>query len=377
MSDARPGVFFLSDKLESPPREGNHVHVLALARSLAPLVPTRVFGWMDASQTAPPHLVPLDPADAPKGRLARKRYYAARAFEVIDREASAGSVVWVRIYATALVTLPRLRARRRAGLRSLYDASSFLRLEVAGAPNPLATLLRGFVEERLWRHFDLVRTLNDPMRDYLVGHGVPAERILVIPVGADPQAECWRPRGAPHRLLYVGSAMRWQGLPVLLEAMRILARRAPAVRLSLVGPSAAELAGLVLPPNVRALGSVPHEGIGRVYLDHDLLVLSRPRTPLTEMVTPMKIPEAMAYGMPILCTDLAAVRWAVGDDGAFLVREGGAEALAAAIEAALADPVALAATGSRARERSARYTWDVIGRMIARELFPADQRPVP
>jgi len=123
------------------------------------------------------------------------------------------------------------------------------------------------------------------------------------------------------------------------------------------------------PDNVVGLGRVPHEDIGRVYLEHDLLVLSRPRTPLTETVTPMKIPEAMAHGMPILSTDLAAIRWATGDDGAFLVRETGPEALADALLAALADPAALAAVGARARERAARFAWDEIGRTIARELF--------
>ena len=282
-------------------------------------------------------------------------------------------MVWVRNYSTALLALPGLRRRRRAGLRSVYDASSILRLEVPDASNRFAASLRSIVEERLWPHFDRVRTLNDPMRDYLVRHGVPAERIMVIPVGAEPQAERWRLRGAPRRLLYVGSAMAWQGLPTLVEAMRILECRSPQVGLSVVGPSAEALAGLSLPGNVRVLERLPHAEIARVYLDHDLFVLPRPRSPLTEIVMPMKILEAMAFGMPILVTDLDAIRWTTGSDGAFLVREGGPEALAAAIEAALADPGALAATGARALARSARFTWDEIGRAIADELFPGSE----
>ena len=369
MSTARPGLFFLSDQLESPPLLGYQIHVLALIRAVSPLVPTRGFCWMAASPPPPASLVRLDSAAAPRGNLARKRYYVARAFEHIDREVTPGSVVWVRNYSTALLALPGLRRRRCAGLSSVYDASSILRLEVPDASNRLAASLRSFVEERLWPHFDRVRTLNDPMRDYLVGHGVPAERITVIPVGVEPQAERWRLRDAPRRLLYVGSAMAWQGLPTLIGAMHILAGRSPQVGLSVVGPSAEELAGLALPENVRVLGRVPHAEIGRVYLEHDLFVLPRPRSPLTEIVMPMKILEAMAFGMPILVTDLAAIRWTTGSDGAFLVREGGPEALATAIEAALADPGTLAATGARALDRSARFSWDEIGRAIVRELF--------
>jgi glycosyltransferase involved in cell wall biosynthesis len=378
VSTAVPGLFFLSDQLESPPRLGYQIHLLALIRAVGPLVRTRGFCWMDASSPRPAGLVPLDPAAAPRGNLARKWRYVARAFEQIDREAAPGSVAWVRNYSTALLALPGLIRRRRTGLRSVYDASSFLRLEAADAPDRLLAFLRVLVEERLWPHFDRVRTLNEPMRDFLVGHGVPAERIMVIPVGAEPQAERWRLREAPRRLLYVGSSMAWQGLPTLLEAMRILAGRSPEVRLSLVGPSAADLAGLALPANVRALARVPHAEIARVYLEHDLFVLPRPRTPLTEIVTPMKLHEAMAFGLPILATDLGAVRWATGSDGAFLVRESTPEALAAAIEAALADPGALAATGARGLERAARFTWDEIGRAIVRELFPgSESHPAP
>jgi glycosyltransferase involved in cell wall biosynthesis len=369
MKPGGPGLFFLSDQLASPPRLGYQVHLLELIRSIGPLVPTSGFCWMASSPPPPAGLVPLDRTAAPRGMLARKWYYVTRAFKHIDREATPGSVVWVRSYSTALLALPGLRWRRRAGLRSVYDASSFVRLEVPDAPNRFAAFLRSVVAERLWPHFDLVRTLNDPMRDYLINRGVPPERILVIPVGAEPQAERWRLRGTPRRLLYVGSVMGWQGLPTLIEAMRILERRAPEIQLSLVGPTVAELEGVALPANVRALGRVPHEAINRTYLEHDLCLLPRPRTPLTEAVTPMKLLEAMALGMPILATDLAAVRWVTGLDGAFLNREGGPEALAAAIEAVLADPGAMVATGARALERSARFSWDEIARAIVRELF--------
>ena len=257
MSAARPGLFFLSDQLESPPSLGYHVHLLALIRAGGAFVPTRGFAWMTAPPSPADGLVRLDPATAPRGNFARKWNYVTRAFEHIDREAGPGSVVWIRNYSTALLALPALRSRRRSGLRSVYDVSSIERLEVPDAPNRFTAFLRSLVAERLWPHFDVVRTLNDPMRDYLVRMGVPAERIVVIPVGCEPQAEHWQLRDAPRRLLYVGSTSAWQGLPTLIDAMRLLERRAPQVRLSLVGPSAGELAALALPANVSALGRVP------------------------------------------------------------------------------------------------------------------------
>jgi len=369
LSAAGPSLFFLSDQLETPPRLGYQIHVLSLAAAAAPHIRTRALCWAGAGAPVAPHLVTLDPAAAPRANLARKLHYLRRAFEVIDREAAPGSVVWIRNYSTALLALPWMARRRRAGLRFLYDAASILRLEARESPDRIAAEWRGCADEWLWRRFDLVRTLNGPMRDYLVARGVPAARVLVFPVGAEAQAARWSPHGEVRRLLYIGSAMAWQGLPELIEAMGRLEAVHPGVRLSVVGPGRHELGGVRVPGNVDVLGRVPHADIGRIYLEHDLFVLPRPRTPLTELVSPMKIPEAMSFGIPILASDLPAIRWTTGDDGALWVRGEGAGALAEALRAAIADPAGLAAVAARGLERSAEFEWDTIGRRIVEALF--------
>jgi glycosyltransferase involved in cell wall biosynthesis len=372
VSASGPRITFLSDLLEWPAREGFQIHLMGLVRAAARVTTARALCWTAGPAAgAPAEIAPLDSRAAPRGKLARKLHYVSSGFDLIDRAAAPGSVAWVRYYLTALLALPGLRQRRRAGLRSVYDASSLLRYEIAGASSRLAGTVRAFAEERVWRHFDRVRTLNEPMRDYLVRNGVPAERVFVLPVGSEAQPRTWRLEGAPCRLLYVGSAAAWQGLPTLLGAMRRLAGRRPGVTLTLVGPSPADPALRDAPPNVQALGSLPHGEIARACLEHHLFVVPRPRTPLTETVTPMKLVEAMACGVPILASDLEAIRWTTGADGAVLVREcGDPEALATAIERALADPAALQATGARGLERSAAFTWEAISRGLARELFP-------
>ncbi len=372
MNETGPRLTILSDLLAWPPREGFQIHLMGLVRAARRFVPARALCWTAADPGAVPgEVAPLDLAAAPAGKLARKLHYVSSGFSLVDRGAPAGSVAWVRYYLTALLALPGLRRRRRSGLRSVYDASSLLRLEIPGATSHFAASLRALAEERVWRHFDRVRTLNQPMRDYLVRQGLPPERIFVVPVGTDPQPETWRLEGPPCRLLYVGSAMAWQGLPTLLEAMRILAPRRPGVTLSLVGPSPDDPALRGAPRNVRPLGPLPHAEVARACREHHLFVVPRPRTPLTETVTPMKLVEAMACGMPILASELEAIRWTTGPDGAVLLRDcGDPEALATAIEQALADPAALEAVGARALARSARFTWEAVGRAIATELFP-------
>jgi len=353
-------VVFLCDTLEMPPRSGYQIHVTSLARAFERRMPARALAWSEGA--GPPWLTALPREKAPRHKLARKQRYVREAVAWIERHAAPGSVLWVRGYSTALLLLPFLRTRApKLGLRALYDASSFETLE-AGT---LAGRARGLVEEKLWGAFDRVRTLSEPMRDYLVAKGVPAERVLVIPVGAESRTAAWMPRAQATRLLYVGGAADYQGLASLLAAMEIVARERPEVSLSVVGPEAVPGA----PASVRFPGRVPHDQVASFYLEHDLFVLPRPRTPLTELVVPMKLPEAMSFGMPILATDLGSVRWVLGGEQAQLVADNEPVTLARALLSALADPGRLAAWGSAARARSERFSWDVVAGEAVRALF--------
>lgn len=369
MRRAEPTLVFACDQLEAPPRLGFHLHLLALAQAAAGHVPVRVFCWGDPAGGHPDHVAALDPGPAPAGALARKRHYAARVIEWLDAHAAPGSVLWVRGYSTALLLAPRLRLAADRGVRTVYDAASFLRLEMRAGTNPFLGAVRGFIEEQLWPHFDFVRTLSDPMGDYLLRRGVRRDKVLVIPVGSERRRERWRPHAEPTRLLYVGSGADWQGLPQLIEAMRLVAGRDPRLSLSVAGLARDQAADGDLPANVSFLGRVPHSELAALYLSHDLFVLPRPRTPLTELVVPMKIPEAMSFAMPILGTDLGALRWMVGADGAFLVPDNLPATLAGGIHEALADGRRLAARGERAGERWERFSWERIGEETARLLF--------
>jgi glycosyltransferase involved in cell wall biosynthesis len=355
-------VIFVCDTLEMPPRTGYQIHVTSLARAFERRVPAHAIAWSPNGDSPAPWLAPLPAAQAPRHRLARKRRYVREAVAWIEEHAAPGSVLWVRGYSTALLLLPFLSTRRdKLGLTALYDASSFETLE-AGT---IAGRARGLVEEKLWGAFDRVRTLSEPMRDYLVGKGVPADRVLVVPVGAESRRTTWTPRPVPSRLLYVGGAADYQGLQALLVAMEIVSRERPQARLSVVGPE--PVAGA--PASVSFPGRVPHDEVASFYLAHDLFVLPRPRTPLTELVVPMKLPEAMSFGMPILATDLGSVRWVLGGESAQLVADNEPRTLARAVLEALADPARLAAWGAAARERSERFSWDAVAADCVRALF--------
>ena len=79
----------------------------------------------------------------------------------------------------------------------------------------------------------------------------------------------------------------------------------------------------------------------------DALLLTSEREGLNRSVL-----EAMASGKPVIGTDTRGIRDAVGPDAGWVVGHSDATALAAAIEAAAADPAQLARRGASARKRA-------------------------
>lgn len=69
--------------------------------------------------------------------------------------------------------------------------------------------------------------------------------------------------------------------------------------------------------------------------------------------------EAMASGVPVVCSDLPGFREVAGDQ-AVLVPPGDADALAAALRRVLADPEQRERMSHASRQRAAEYDWDVL-----------------
>lgn len=207
------------------------------------------------------------------------------------------------------------------------------------------------------------------MADFLAEHGVPREKIFVAPVGAVAPEHPRAPRPAVKRLLYIGSDEAWQGLGVLLEAMRLVERDEPELRLSVVGVAPERLQRMAPPANVEALGWVDRDQIPALYRDHDLFVIPRPSTPLTDTVIPMKSVEALVHHIPILASRLGAIEEVTGDSAAWFVEPGHAPALAEGMRQLTHHPERMVAMGEAAAARAPRFTWSTVGTDIVTKLF--------
>ena len=366
-----PRILFLCDALQVPPRLGFELHLVRLAEALSSQVPVgalvrRRRGESVTGLPAGVRWTVLEPGSGIGAKLA----YRAAAMGLAREPATLpdGSVLWIRSVTTAGLLAPSfagLRLRER-GIRTVFDAASFGRLEARGGVHAVRDLTLAAWEERLWGAFDRIRTLCPSMRDYLVARGVAPDRVRIVPVGCESRPAERRGSADGRRILYVGSERSWQGLPLLVQAMRELHGRGSAPTVTVAGAAAGEAP----PPNVHYLGRVPSEETKQLYESHDLLVVPRLRSRLTDTVLPMKVVEALPFGIPILATALRPIRDVVGSEAAAYLDDPEPMALANALEELLADPARRARMSDAAFERARAYRWETVAADAVRDLLP-------
>jgi glycosyltransferase involved in cell wall biosynthesis len=202
---------------------------------------------------------------------------------------------------------------------------------------------------------------------------VSPERIAVTPLGVDPvfrepvpeesvEARLRQLRLPRGGILYVGSEEKRKNLVSLVMAYLSLARRRPEVPpliLAGPGPSWAQ-GGARVGPQIRATGYLLRDDVRALMAASALLVL-----PSLEEGFGLPVVEAMAAGLPVVCSRGSALEEVAGD-AAELVDPGDPSGLAHAIERLLDDPDAAAVLRRRGLERSRRFDWqDTAARTLA------------
>jgi glycosyltransferase involved in cell wall biosynthesis len=200
--------------------------------------------------------------------------------------------------------------------------------------------------------------------------GLPEERVHVVypavdherfrPLDVPPQfcARYEQEEGLPY-LLYVGSDGPRKNLPFLLEALAMVKRQLPAVRLLLVGASQfpgqrRRLVDLVerlgLQGQVRFWEQVPDKDLPLLYNLSAALVM-----PSLYEGFGLPVAEAMACGTPVVCSNATALPEVAGS-AALLVSPRDPEAIAAALLRVLADGDLAAEMRRQGPVQAARFT---------------------
>lgn len=222
-------------------------------------------------------------------------------------------------------------------------------------------------ENRCMREADAVVTLSESMRAEITARGIAPDKIIVLPNAVDPQA--FQPRPRPSVLVeqldvadtflfgYISNLDHYrEGQEILIEAAIALRRRGVKAKAVIVGDGRrrAELESLARERGaadfVIFTGRVAHDQVPDYYALLDVFVIPRVPERAARLVTPLKPFEAMAAGVPLVTSDLEALREIIGNrERGLTFAAGNAEALAAVLSDLEADPAKRADMATRAR----------------------------
>jgi glycosyltransferase involved in cell wall biosynthesis len=216
-------------------------------------------------------------------------------------------------------------------------------------------------QRRLYARFDAVVVHTEGGRERLVTEvGVPAARVHVIPHGALVHLREGPVADAPWRtdvpvVLFFGLLRPYKGLDVLIEAWRGIGD----AELWIVGMPRMDTTALheAAPANVRFLERfVFGADLRGCFAAADLVVL-----PYREIDQSGVAFTALAFGKPLVLSDVGGFRELADKGAARAVPAGDARALHAALVELLADRAQREQLARRARELAAEeYAWDAI-----------------
>lgn len=327
------------------------------------------------------------------------------AFDQYVAAAAASLTAALKIRKPALVhaasnyvnALPALIAARRAGLPFVYEVRGLWELTAAQRTVTGETSERfeqtRELEIRVAREADAVLAINEALKQELVRRGVPAERISIAPNSVDVDRFKPIPRddelkemlGVADRFVlgFIGSIVDYEGLDDAVDCLALLERGGVKSALVIVGGGAAEaaVAARARERGVQDLvvmtGKVRPAAVPQYYSIIDVAVFPRKPSTVTETVSPLKPLEAMAMGVPVVASNVAAQAEMIRDgDTGLLYAKGDTAAFAATVARIANDPLLareLAANGRRFVETE--RTWSATGARVAElyaRLIPAN-----
>jgi glycosyltransferase involved in cell wall biosynthesis len=242
------------------------------------------------------------------------------------------------------------------------------------------------LERRNLMDASLVVVVSDVLREAVVEHGVPDERLLVNPNGVDVDrlaplrersASEWRSAGgrpeAPT-VGFIGTFGPWHGVRLLPDLVEAVAAVRPDARWIVIGGGwlheevSEEIERRGLADRVLLTGLIDHDEALRLLAASDVCV--SPHVPNPDgsrfFGSPTKLFEYMGLGKAIVASDLEQIGEVIEDERTGLLSPpGDVDAAAAAILRLLDDPELRVRLGDAAlAEARERYSWKAHTRRI-------------
>jgi glycosyltransferase involved in cell wall biosynthesis len=249
----------------------------------------------------------------------------------------------------------------------------------ANLPTTQVARLRA-LEAEVFARADSIVTITECARQLLLDdYGVPAARVQTVADGTTvaeraltpcpplPQASEGEKARRPA-IYYVGQLYPWKGAGLVID----VAARVPEADVVIVGgqtnwtqddPDIVALGArareLGVAGRVELRGHVPYDRVPAALSAASVALLPLPDEPVARLFTsPLKLFDYMAAGVPIVASDLPALREVLHHErNALLARPGDPDDFAAAVRRLLGDPDLARRLGQQARADVQVYSW--------------------
>jgi glycosyltransferase involved in cell wall biosynthesis len=231
-------------------------------------------------------------------------------------------------------------------LRRLLDFATRTQLRLADAVVVVTPGLGGYVTDYTGRRNGI----------YVVGNGANVRQFYPVGTAPDPSSRAY--------VVFVGALASWQGIDTVLAAIESEAWP-PTVDLVIAGDGKErgriELAAKAS-NRIRWLGTIPYDDTPALLSASLAALVPKSDAPSCRYgLSPLKLFEAMACGIPVVASDLPGLNDIIrAHDCGITFAAGDPEALASSVGQLAADPERARAMGVRGREAVvASYSWDV------------------
>ncbi|MDA7429632.1 glycosyltransferase family 4 protein [Primorskyibacter aestuariivivens] len=226
-------------------------------------------------------------------------------------------------------------------------------------------------EAEIYRNATTVFTRSENIRRSVVDdYGADPTRVDCVYAGANtetPETQVTNQQHAPD-ILFVGMDWARKGGPDLVRAYRDVLKAHPDATLTIVGCTPDGLPDL---PGLRVMGRQDKAQLIAHYNAASVFCMPTLREPFG-----IAFIEAMAFGLPVIGTNLGAIPDFIhpGETGC-LVEPGCSDQIADALLRLLGDPARAAAMGRRGQQLAQeRYNWPAVVSRMAAHIRPALQR---
>jgi glycosyltransferase involved in cell wall biosynthesis len=214
---------------------------------------------------------------------------------------------------------------------------------------------------------DYIMTLSEYSRQSFIRQGIMSNKVLMVPCGIDvdfflSETDCKIKN--KFRVIVVGLLCLRKGIQYLLQAWNQLNLPVDKAELVLVGCIQSDfelvLKNFKLRKNIIFYGSTDRAGLKKLYNNSSIFVL-----PSVEDGFGMVLGEAMACGLPVICTEnVGAAEMVKNNKNGFVVPAASSQALAEKILWCYQNQDTLVYMGKDAKEWVKNWSWDNYGKNI-------------